>query len=302
MAHRWLPLIYLTVLGAIWGMHFSFIKLAAESGLSYLGVAAATTTGVAIMMLLVALIRRRLPRFDITHLRFYLVCALLGYVAPFIIELNSAAHLPASVLALVVSSSPLFTVALAIAFRSDTISLRRMLGIIVGTMSAALILGPAALGLTDIPAFWVLVAFSVPLIYAADHNYISKFWPERSDSYQLGCGEALLAFAIFAPLYLWQGVLGDMDVAFGPGHIAIIVMIFFSIIEIFLYFEIVRLAGPIFVSQTNFVTVVTGVIWAMIIFGERPSKWLWLSAALLAVALYFVAATDRRGDTTQKPS
>ena len=147
---RWLPLTYLVILGAAWGLHFSFIKLAAESGLSYPGVAAVTTAGVAIMMLLVALIRRRPPRFDTTHLRFYFICALLGYVAPFILELHSAAHLPASILTLVVSTSPLFTIALAIAVRTDTLSLRRMLGIIVGTMSAALILVPYALGLSDI--------------------------------------------------------------------------------------------------------------------------------------------------------
>jgi drug/metabolite transporter (DMT)-like permease len=301
MERPWLPLVYLVILGASWGLHFSFIKLAAESGLSYLGIAAVTTAGVTLLLVLTALVRRRFPVFDRAHLRFYFVCALLAYVVPFLLELQSAAHLPASVLTLIVSSTPLFTVALAIAFRSDTVSLSRLLGIVFGTLSTALILVPAALGISDIPIFWVLVAFIVPLSYSADHIYIAKAWPQGSDSYQLGCGEALLALAMLAPAYLLQGVGGDLNVPFGVGHIAMIVMVGFALVEIFLYFEILRIAGPIFTSQTNFVTVVSGVFWAMIIFDERPSKWLWLSAALLGIALYFVATGSRRPHNDQTP-
>lgn len=293
-ARPWLPLFYLVILGTSWGLHFSFIKLAAESGLSYSGIAAVTTAGVAILTLLISALRRRMPRFDMQHLRFYFVAALLGYVAPFLIELHSSVHMPASVLTLVVSSSPLFTVLIAMLFRSDTITMRGLTGIIVGTLSAALILVPSAIGLTGIPVFWILVAFLVPLIYAADHNFIAKLWPAGSDSYQLGCGESLVALAMLLPLYLWQGVIVDLDVPFGSGHIAIIVMVGFALIEIFLYFEIIRLAGPIFVSQTNFITVAAGVLWAMYIFGERPSQWLWLSAALLALALYIITTDKKR--------
>jgi drug/metabolite transporter (DMT)-like permease len=269
--------------------------------LSFTGIAAVTTAGVTILLVLTALLRRRFPKFDRAHLQFYFVCALLAYVVPFLLELHSAAQLPASVLTLIVSSTPLFTVALAIAFGSDTVSLGRMLGIIFGTLSTALILVPAALGITGIPVFWVLVAFVVPLSYSADNIYVAKAWPQGSDSYQLGCGEALLALSMLAPAYWWQGVGGDLEVPFGPGHIAMIVMVGFALIEIFLYFEILRIAGPIFTSQTNFVTVVSGVFWAMVIFDERPSEWLWLSAALLAVALYFVATGSYRRQDDQTP-
>jgi drug/metabolite transporter (DMT)-like permease len=179
--------------------------------------------------------------------------------------------------------------------------LSRVLGIVFGTLSTALILVPAALGITDIPVFWILVAFIVPLSYSADHVYITRAWPQGSDSYQLGCGEALLALAMLAPAYLWHGFGSDLEVPFGAGHIAMIVMVGFALVEIYLYFEILRIAGPIFTSQTNFVTVVSGVFWAMIIFDERPSEWLWLSAALLGIALYFVATGGRRQQADQTP-
>lgn len=249
-ANRWLPLIYLVILGAGWGLHFSLIKIAAESGLSYSGIAAITTGGVASLLLIIAAIRRRPTNTDATHLRFYFICAVLGYVIPFFLELYSAAHLSASVLTLVISSTPLFTVALAIAVRSDTVTARRMLGIGAGAVSVALLLVPAVVGLAD---------------------------------------QSVFALLLLVPVYLWTGDTGGLFGSFGAGHLAIVVMVVLSVIEIFLYFEIVRFAGPIFVSQASYVTVVTGVFWGMIIFGERPSEWLWMSAALLGLALYFVA-------------
>ena len=63
-------------------------------------------------------------------------------------------------------------------------------------------------------------------------------------------------------------------------------MIAFSTIEIYLYFELVRRAGAVFVSQANYIMVVAGVFWGMLIFSERPTAWLWLSAAILLAALY----------------
>ncbi|MEE9230747.1 MAG: DMT family transporter [Acidobacteriota bacterium] len=299
MNHRMLPLIYLVILGAIWGLHFSVNKIAAQSGLSYRGIAAITTTGVATALVFIAIIRRRWPAYNLTHLRFYFICAILGYVAPFFLELFSAAHLPASVLTLVVSSSPLFTVVLALAVGSDTITPRRSLGIAIGAGSASLILVPAVLGLSDVPVAWIALAFSVPLTYASYHNYVAKAWPRESDSFQVACGEALAALLILLPIYLWRGNVGEMQGALGLGHLAIGVMVVFAVIEIFLYFEIVRLAGPIFVSQANYVTVVIGVFFGMIIFGEPLSRWIILSAGLLGLALYLMAMQRSKSENPE---
>ncbi len=76
-------------------------------------------------------------------------------------------------------------------------------------------------------------------------------------------------------------------------------MVVFAVIEIFLYFEIVRLAGPIFVSQANYVTVVTGVFFGMIIFGEPLSRWIILSAGLLGLALYLMAMQRSKSENLE---
>ena len=66
-----------------------------------------------------------------------------------------------------------------------------------------------------------------------------------------------------------------------------------ALVDIYIYFEIVRLRGPIFVSQANYFMVVSGVIWGMILLSERPGPWLWLSAALLTASLYLVSEREK---------
>ena len=69
----------LIFLGSSWGLYFSMLKIAALSGISYTGILALTTAGVALGMGAIALLRRRKPEFKAQHHLFYLVCALTGY-------------------------------------------------------------------------------------------------------------------------------------------------------------------------------------------------------------------------------
>ena len=68
-------------------------------------------------------------------------------------------------------------------------------------------------------------------------------------------------------------------------------MVVFGIVEIYLYFELVRLGGAVTVSQSNYVSVVMGVVWGMIIFNEPLMAWIWVAVALLFISLFL---TTRR--------
>ena len=91
----------------------------------------------------------------------------------------------------------------------------------------------------------------------------------------------LLIFAGFN--WQWQ----DVE-SWNQGHSAILFMALISLIDIYIYFELIRLKGPIYTSHANYVMVISGVLWGMIIFAERPSSLMWVSAALLIASLYLV--------------
>ena len=282
------PLLLLLFLGSSWGLYFSMLKIAALSGISYVGIMTLTTVGVGVGMVAIAAWRRRAPEFKRQHCFFYLVCALSGYLLPMIVELLVIAHMPAGVLTLLVSIAPLATLLLAWLVKTDYINAARVGGMLVGAIAIFAVLLPDAHLGEDVAWGWLLLAMLVPLSYAVHHNFTARCWPAGSDSYQVACGEAifatvlLLLFAAFN--WQWQDIQ-----TWNQGHSAILFMATIALIDIYIYFELIRIKGPIYTSHANYFMVISGVIWGMVLFDERPSSWMWLSAALLIVSLYLVS-------------
>jgi drug/metabolite transporter (DMT)-like permease len=278
----------LIFLGSSWGLYFSMLKIAVLSGISYTGILILATVGVAVGMSAIAMARRRKPEFKPSHHLFYLVCALTGYLIPMIVELFVIEHMPAGLLTLIVSIVPLATLLLAWVMKTDIINLPRVAGILVGAIAIFAILLPDAHFGAAVAWRWLLLALIVPVCYATHHNFTARCWPVGSDSYQVACGEALYAaglLIIFAGFnWQWQ----DVE-SWNRGHSAILFMALISLIDIYIYFELIRIKGPIYTSHANYIMVVSGVIWGMVIFAERPTSMMWFSAALLFVSLYLVS-------------
>lgn len=295
------PIIFLLLLGSSWGLYFSMLKIAALSGISYVGIITLTTLGVAVGMTTIALLRRRKPEFSARHHLFYLVCATTGYLLPMIVELLVIAHMPAGVLTLIVSMSPLATLTVAWLMKTDTINPARVTGILVGAFAIFAILLPDTHINEAVAWYWLLLTVAVPISYAIHHNYASRYWPRGSDSYQVACGEAIyagLAMAVFS-MFHWQWQ--DVE-SWNQGHSAILFMATIALIDIYIYFELIRLKGPIYTSHANYFMVVSGVVWGMVIFSEQPSSLMWLSTALLIVSIYLVGirqADRNRTDAKQ---
>ena len=285
----------LIFLGSSWGLYFSMLKIAVLSGISYVGILTLTTVGVGLGMTAIALLRKRKPEFQPRHIVFYLVCALCGYMVPMIAELLVIAHMSAGLLSLIVSIAPLTTLLFAWAMKTDVISLPRVAGIMLGAFAVFAILLPDAHVSEAVAWQWLLLALVVPVSYAIHHNYTARYWPEGSDSYQVACGEAIVASLLLIGFSMFNWQWQDVQ-SWNQGHNAILFMAVISLIDIYIYFELIRLKGPIFTSHANYFMVVSGVLWGMVLFAERPSPLMWLSALLLIVSLFLIT---RSKDTTE---
>jgi len=285
-------IIYLLFLGTSWGLYFSLLKFALETGISYVGIATLITLAVCIGMVIIAAFRKKWPAFGRRQIVFYTICAVLGYLLPMLIELRAVAHMPASVLTLIVSVAPITTLLFAWLMRTDHVNWRRIVGMLIGTLAIFAILIPDAHFSSNVEWRWLLLASVVPVCYALYHNVIARYWPDGSDAWQIACGEAILATilltGIFAPQWASESFSG-----WNNGYTAIIVMAAIALIDIFIYFEVIRLRGPIFVSHANFFMVVSGVAWGMVFFAEQPSSLLWLSALLLVVSLFLIIENEK---------
>ena len=60
----------------------------------------------------------------------------------------------------------------------------------------------------------------------------------------------------------------------------------------------VALFGSVFSSKVGYVVTLTGVFWGMLIFGENPSVWIWLS--LLSMIIGLALVTPRKKANTRR--
>lgn len=284
------PNFLLFLLGTVWGLHISITKTVSQSGLAYTGVVALLTMVVATTMIGLGLVRRKLPVVNRTTLVYYVVCASLGYLVPVFTSINVAKYLPAGVLAIVISTTPIWTTLIAWLSKTEIVQKRHFWGIFLGFLAASTLLFPgAAVGDTG-TAWWAIPALGIPLSYAVHHTYVSRYWPEGSDSLQLGGGNQVAAAFIALPIYLFSGDTMTLT-DWSAGAWTIPALIFCSLIGVLLYFEINRIAGAVFVSQANYVTVVAGIVFGWIIFGEHLTYGLAFSFLLLVGSLWLTRKT-----------
>ena len=136
---RWLP--GMLVLGAIWGSSFLFIKVGV-SELQPLYVALGRVASGALVLLLILLATGRwLPR-EAGTWGHNAVIAVIGVVLPFTLFAYGEQRISSILAGIWNSVTPLVVLPLAVmAFRTEKMSARRLIGLLLGLIGALIILG-----------------------------------------------------------------------------------------------------------------------------------------------------------------
>ena len=146
----------------------------------------------------------------------------------------------------------------------------------------------------------VLFALLLPASAAVNNVFTAKLMPSDVNSLSLTTGlmtlSALLLFILMMATdglvpFTHAGLEGVWWTLWASAAIVVTYLCFF---------EILRRAGALFFAQLNYVVVAAGVLWAYLIFGDRPSVWLWAAIAAIALGLavmnYSKAKTMRGAD------
>ena len=78
--------------------------------------------------------------------------------------------------------------------------------------------------------------------------------------------------------------------SFPPQNVdyAVIGLGLISVVAYTMFVLSVTLFGSVFSSQVGYVVTLAGVFWGMLIFGEKPSIWIWLSLCAMIIGLALV--------------
>ncbi|MBM3517219.1 MAG: DMT family transporter [Alphaproteobacteria bacterium] len=274
--------------GTMFGGLLSVNRVAATGGVPTLGYAFWQAFAAGAILLAAGLALGRAPSLRMAHLRFYVATGTLAFAGPFVVLAYVAPRLPAGVVTLVITLTPALTYVTALAIGSERWRAPSLIGLALGLAGIALVIIPGGgLPAPDM-AGWVLVALIVPVTSALSNVVAERFRPPRSSSLALAGGMLSAGAVALFPVMLASGETYLFPARFEAHDWAVVIAIAINAANFILFFEIVRRAGAVFFSQFNYVAVVAGIIWGMLLFEERHSGWLWAALALMLAGLALV--------------
>ena len=284
-----LALVLLVIMGAVWGLQFAMLKMAALGGYSEINILMLTLILLSIVFCGLQMVWRLSFKMNRERLVFLLITAILGYVVPLLTILYAAPHLPAGILTLMACLAPVVSVLIALALRTEFVSLQRVLAILCGLAAIGLVLWPQL----ELPglgsAHWMALMLLVPVCYGMESVYVSHKWPAGWVPLQAVTGETVMAAILMIPVFL---IFGD-PIAKADGWTpmnwgaewAIVVFVATGVIESMIYFHLVKTTGGVFVGFGTFIALFAGMAWGYALFGEQHGAVVWLAVAALCVAL-----------------
>jgi drug/metabolite transporter (DMT)-like permease len=277
----------LCVLGLGWGITQPLGKIATSTGHQPFGLMFWQLVICSIVLGAISLPRGKGLVLRRDALVFYVVVALLGTLIPNYTFYLSVVHLPAGIMSILISTVPLIAFPLALALGIDRFSAVRLAGLLLGIAGVALIAMPeGSLPVASMAAFLPL-AMMGPVFYAAEATYVAKWGTAGLDPVQAMFGASVVGAVMCLPAAMASGQFIDPTGTWGRAEWALIASSSIHALVYAAYVWLAARAGAVFASQCSYLVTATGLIWAMVLLGERfsPTVWLSLVVMLSGVAL-----------------
>jgi drug/metabolite transporter (DMT)-like permease len=292
------PVLLLFAAGFCIGLIFPFGRLAGEAGIPPLVFAGASAGGAAIVLgAITVLSAQRLP-FDPRTLAYVAIAGQLTFAIPFGTLVAVIPHLGSGIPAILQSLAPIVTLAIVLVIGIERPDTMRTLGLATGMAGAIIILVSRNAGALDTDASfgWYLAALVTPAALAAGNVYRSTHWPKGKGPMPLAT-LTLAAAALGLGLVLLVQAVAGSAIAAGPGLRAgwwlIPAQSLATGIGYAFFFRLQQIGGPVYLSQISYVNTGVGVAFAVLLFGERLSLWIWLAVALVFAGVAIVNRTHK---------
>jgi drug/metabolite transporter (DMT)-like permease len=272
----------LLLLAAIWGGSFLFMRI----GAPVLGPAVLIEYRVlfaALFLAAVGLVLRK--RLDLrAHWKHYLMLGFFNSALPFLLFAYGARTLTASVLSVLNATAPMWGALLGAVWARQPITLRSGLGLVLGTMGVALLVGfddvsrlPGA-GLAIAAALAAAVCYSIASLYAKSAKSVEPFANAHGTMWAATLF-VLPALPFFpAPATPTPGVWAAV-LALG---------VLCSGIAYLIYFRLIAEVGPTSALTVTFLNPVFGILWGALFLGEAVGWHTLAGAAIVLVGTAMV--------------
>jgi drug/metabolite transporter (DMT)-like permease len=260
-------------LGLIWGSNFIFMKWASET------ITAGQITLLRVVcgflpVLVYAATRGTLDRHHVRHVHHFLVMSLLATSVYYFAFAAGTSLLPSGIAGALSGAIPLFSfLSAAILLRSEQVTARRLLGILIGFGGVLLIARPwATADAVDMSGvlYMLLGSASVGLSFVYAKKFLSDLDipPVALTTYQIGL--ALLTLTIVTDLHGITAITGDRRAAIG---LVVGLGILGTGVAYILYYFIVDHLGAVTASSATYIPPVVALAVGWLLVNEPLDIW-----------------------------
>ncbi len=253
----------LTALAAIWGAAFIFMRVAAPAlGAIWTAELRVLLGGLAVLAWF------RYTGFDPElrrHARFYALIGTVNIALPFCLYGYAATHAPASLLAILNATSPMFALLWNAAFRDERVTARKLAGLALGAAGVALIARPGA-GTAGPQFAWAVAAALGACCAYGVTGVLMKRFSSGASARGMAAGNQLAAALVLLPL------LPFVMPAAAPSPLVIgnvlALALLGSGVAFLLYFRLIADIGATRALTVTFLIPLFGVLWGWLFLGE----------------------------------
>ncbi|WP_247651398.1 response regulator [Roseovarius autotrophicus] len=279
--------------GSIFGIAPALGRLASAREIPPLGLAFWSAVVAAILCLSFSIGRSGLPRLKLRDLRFLTLWALLLGCLYQLLTVVIAAHVEASLIAMIGSSRGFMVFLLAALLALERPSLQRFSGLGLGFAAVAVVLLVQGTG-EDNDLLWIACALVLPFLLSL-HTLLMSWRPRHlGAATTVGIMMALSALFLL-PFAVAQNALFLPSLSFGQRELITLALGASTAAALVLALDLVVTAGPVFSSQMAYSQTLAGIAWGMLLLGERLSPLAW-GALVFVIAGFWLVKPKRAGD------
>ncbi|NNF15465.1 MAG: DMT family transporter [Gammaproteobacteria bacterium] len=273
--------ILLGVLAVLWGSAFAGTEVALRSFSPVTIVAGRVLVGALLLICYVRLSARKMPA-GARQWRWIVAMAIVGNVVPFYLIAWGQQRVDSNIAGILMAVMPLMVVALAHRFvPGERVDARRVSGMLVGLAGVVMLLGvDGALPWGGNGSLAGRLAILAGAMFYAVNVIMARLAPPM-DSSATAAGVTLVAAILIVPVALFTASpAGNVESA---SILAVILLGALATgLATVIYFEIVRQAGPAFLSLINYLVPAWAVVAGGVLLGESLQ-----ATSLVALAIIF---------------
>ncbi len=285
----------LLALAAIWGASFLFMRIAAPAfgsvNTTFLRVFFALV-GLAAMLLLL-----RTPMQFQGKLKSIMVLGIINSSVPFLMYAVAALWLPAGYSAILNATTPLMGALIGFSFFSETLTLRKWAGVMLGLVGIGLITTTGEVDLSGQLAIGVLACLIATACYGCA-GFLTRRWvTERGglDAKLVAFGSQIGAVLFLLPFFGYTLATGPAVDWAQPGVWASVLAVGFlcTAFAYLLYFRLIADIGPLRSLTVTFLIPPFGILWGYLVLGETLTGGFVFGGAVVCLAVWLVTSPAR---------